>query len=102
MIDAKIAGLVIVLIGTYGLMTKSNLIKQVICVNVFSIGVVLFFMGVGYVEGGEFPISSGTSSVDPIPAVLMITTLVVDVAITSVALALIIRMNQYEGGDLET
>lgn len=101
MIDAKIAGLLIVLIGMYGLMTKKNLIKQVICVNVLSLGVILFFMGVGYVEGGEFPISTGSAAVDPIPAVLMITTLVVDVAITSVALVLIIRMNRYEKGGIE-
>ncbi|ASJ10568.1 cation:proton antiporter [Thermococcus sp. P6] len=96
MISAEMAGIVIMLIGLYGLMTKRNLIKLVLSVNVVSVGLVLFFIGVGYIEGGDVPILPSETIVDPLPATLMLTTLVVDVAITSLALAIILKMRGEE------
>jgi len=95
-INAETAGIVIMLIGLYGLITKRNLIKQVLAINVISTGLVLFFVGTGYVENAEVPILPQQAVVDPLPATLMLTTLVVDVAITSLALALILRMRREE------
>lgn len=92
MISPEIAGIIIMLIGFYGLMTKENLIKLVLSINVVSVGLVLFFIGTGYIEGGDVPILPRGIIVDPLPATLMLTTLVVDVAITSLALALILKM----------
>lgn len=94
MIDSANIGIMIMLIGMYGLMVKRNLIKQLISINIISVGLVLFFVGIGYVEGGGYPIFPVEIAVDPLPAALMITTLVVDVAITSVGLAMVIRMNR--------
>jgi len=95
-INAEIAGIIIMLIGLYGLITKKNLIKQVLAINVISTGLVLFFVGTGYVRGAEVPILPQQAVVDPLPATLMLTTLVVDVAVTSLALALILRMGRDE------
>ena len=78
------------LIGLYGLISKEKPLKQVLSINVLSIGLVLFFVGAGYIEGGDFPIMP-SNPVDPLPATLMLTTLVVDVAITALALAMILR-----------
>ncbi|NJE25536.1 cation:proton antiporter [Thermococcus sp. MV5] len=96
MISPEIAGIIIMLIGFYGLMTKENLIKLVLSINVVSVGLVLFFIGTGYIEGGGVPILPRRTVVDPLPATLMLTTLVVDVAITSLALALILKMESEE------
>lgn len=96
MINAEIAGVIIMLIGLYGLLTKENLIKQVLAINIVSTGLVLFFVGTGYVEGANFAIAPNENMVDPLPSTLMLTTLVVDVAITSLALALILRMRGEE------
>ena len=96
MISPELAGIMIILIGLYGLLTKENLIKIVLSINVISIGLVLFFIGVGYVEGADVPIMPREKVVDPLPATLMLTTLVVDVAITSLALALILKMRREE------
>ncbi|WP_010477321.1 cation:proton antiporter subunit C [Thermococcus zilligii] len=93
MINAEIAGIVVMLIGLYGLISKEEPIKQVISINVVSVGLILFFVGSGYVEGGDFPVMP-SNPVDPLPATLMLTTLVVDVAITALALALILRMGR--------
>jgi len=95
-IDAETAGVIVMLIGFYGMLTKENLIKQGLAINVVSIGLVLFFVGTGYVEGANFAIAPNENMVDPLPSTLMLTTLVVDVAITSLALALILRMGREE------
>jgi len=89
-INAETAGIIVMLIGLYGLISKEKPLKQVLLINVLSIGLVLFFVGAGYVEGGDFPIMP-SDPVDPLPATLMLTTLVVDVAITALALAMILR-----------
>ncbi|AJC70812.1 MAG: cation:proton antiporter subunit C [Thermococcus sp.] len=90
MINAETAGIIVMLIGLYGLISKEKPLKQVLSINVLSIGLVLFFVGAGYIEGGDFPIMP-SNPVDPLPATLMLTTLVVDVAITALALAMILR-----------
>jgi len=95
-ISPELVGIMIILIGLYGLLTKENLIKIVLSINVISIGLILFFIGIGYVEGADVPIMPREKVVDPLPATLMLTTLVVDVAITSLALALILRMRREE------
>jgi len=91
-LNTEITGMILVLIGLYGLMTKEDLIKQVLAINIISTGVVLYFVGVGYVANGESPILPADLMVDPLPSTLMLTSLVVDVAVTAVALAIIIRI----------
>ena len=93
MISPEQAGVIIMLVGIYGLMAKREPIKLVLSINVVSLGLVLFFIGLAYSPGKDVPIMP-TDPVDPLPATLMLTTLVVDVAITSLALAIIIRMRR--------
>ncbi len=95
-VTGESAGIILVVIGLYGLMTKTDLVKQLLAVNVISTGVVLYFTNLGYVEGGEAPLISSSAMVDPLPATLMLTTLVIDVAITSFGLALIMRIREDE------
>ena len=92
MISANSTGVIIMLIGLYGLMTKSNLIKQVLSMDVTLVGVMLFFAGIGYVEGGSIPIVTSEGVVNPLPAALILPSLVVEVALTSLALLMILRM----------
>ena len=91
-LNAQLAGVILLMIGLYGLITNKNLIKQVISINVLSTGVFLFFTSLGYVAGKNAPLIMNDSMVDPLPATLMLTTLVIDVAETALALALILRM----------
>ncbi len=92
MISANSIGVIIMLIGLYGLMTKSNLIKQVLSIDITLVGVMLFFAGIGYVEGGSIPIAPGEGLVNPLPAALILPSLVVEVALTSLALLIIVRI----------
>ncbi len=95
-LNAQLAGIILLLIGLYGLITNKDLIKQVISINVLSTGVFLFFTSLGHVSGKNAPLIIHDSMVDPLPATLMLTTLVIDVAETAFALALILKMRSDE------
>ncbi|MBU7015633.1 MAG: cation:proton antiporter subunit C [Theionarchaea archaeon] len=96
-------GIVLFLIGVFGCMTQRNLIKIVLCLDIMFLGLILFFVGLGYTEGGTAPILGGYSVyVDPLPQTLMLTTVVVELSVTSLALALAIRVyEQYKTLDIE-
>ncbi|MFO7991899.1 MAG: cation:proton antiporter subunit C [Thermoplasmata archaeon] len=96
LLNAQLAGIILLLIGLYGLITNRDLIKIVISINVLSTGVFLFFTSLGHVSGGNAPLIINDSMVDPIPATLMLTTFVIDVAETAFALALILKMRSEE------
>ena len=95
--------IVLMLIGFYGIIAKSNLIKKMVGLNIFQTAIFLFFISVGAVKGGTAPIVSqemiqkGYVYVNPLPHVLILTAIVVSVATTAVALSLIIRLNKEYG-----
>jgi len=81
-------------IGVYMLVESTNLIKKVIGMNIFQTGIFLFFITAAYVEGGAAPVvhEGGGPYVSPLPHVLILTAIVVGVALTAVALALVVRI----------
>jgi len=91
--------IILMMTGLYVVMAKSNLIKKVIGLNMFQVSVIMFYISMGKVEGGTAPVISESYTVytNPIPHVLMLTAIVVGVATTAVALALIVRINEIYG-----
>ena len=89
-------GTVIILlaVGLYIMISHDNLIKKVIGLNVVQTAVILFYVSFGKVRGGTAPILDERFEVysNPLPHVLMLTAIVVGVATTAVALALIVRI----------
>ena len=83
-------------VGLYMLVESENLVKKVIGMNIFQTGIFLFFISLAYVDGGSPPIVGADAQagayVSPLPHVLILTAIVVGVALTAVALALIIRI----------
>jgi len=82
-------------IGLYGVINSSNLVKKVIGLNIFQVGIFLFFIASGYVNGAAPPLiekGAETAYASPLPHVLILTAIVVGVSLTAVALALIIRV----------
>jgi len=88
------------LIGIYGLLTQKNLIKIIVSLNVFEVGLNIFIVSVGYVKDGVAPIlssvskSSGLNFVDPLPQALVLTSIVIGVGVTALALAYARKMYQ--------
>lgn len=93
-----IAVVLFVGIGLYSVIENSNLVKKVIGMNIFQVGIFLFFVTSGYVDGAHPPIVGHGSGpyASPLPHVLILTAIVVGVSLTAVALALIVRIyNEY-------
>jgi len=87
-------GIVIVLIGIYGILTKRNIIKMVMSLYIMNSGVVLLFVSIGYIIGGQAAIFENSKKlmVDPLPQAAMLTTIVIGLGITALALALAIKI----------
>ncbi|MCU4742637.1 cation:proton antiporter subunit C [Halobacteria archaeon AArc-m2/3/4] len=89
---------VLLAIGLYMMIANENLVKKVIGVNLFQTAIFLFFVSVAYVEGGDAPIVPAETNpgellvASPLPHVIVLTAIVVGVALTAVALALIVRI----------
>ncbi|HII61207.1 cation:proton antiporter subunit C [Pyrococcus horikoshii] len=83
----EVSGLILVIIGLMGVIINKLKLKQLLSLTLMALGVVLYLVGKGAEVGEGPPLRDFTNPVDPIPSVLMLTTLVVDVAVTGLALS---------------
>ncbi|MGB1298727.1 MAG: cation:proton antiporter subunit C [Psychrobium sp.] len=85
--------------GFYVVIAANNLVKKVVGLGIFQTAVFMMYITIGKVKGGSAPIvAQGIESFsNPLPHVLILTAIVVGVATTAVALALIIRIKQAYG-----
>jgi len=90
---------VLMMIGFYMVIAHSNLIKKVVGLNVFQVSVFVFYISMGKIKGGTAPILDPSIDVysNPLPHVLILTAIVVGVATTAVALALVVRIRDAYG-----
>ena len=85
--------------GLYVVISRGNLVKKIIGLNIFQVSVIMFYVSMGKVRGGTAPIEAEGFEIysNPLPHVLMLTAIVVGVATTSLALALIVRIYEAYG-----
>lgn len=91
------AAVILYCIGFTTMLLHKNLLKKVIGMDMMDAGIYLFLAATGYIEGRVAPIVvNGVQSVDayinPIPAGLVLTGIVVSVSVTALMLALIVRL----------
>lgn len=91
-----IGAMILFVIGLYTVLTHANLIKKIIGINIMETAIFLFFVSIGYVRGGVAPIltTSGTETlfVNPLPAAMILTGIVVAVSITAFSLSIVIKI----------
>jgi multicomponent Na+:H+ antiporter subunit C len=89
----------VMLIGLYTVISHDNLVKKLIGLTVFQVGVFLFFISLGKVDGGTAPIIAADAETysHPLPQVLILTAIVVGVATLAVGLALTVRIFEAYG-----
>ncbi len=82
--------------GFYIVISRGNLIKKVIGLNIFQTSVFLLYITIGKVRDGTAPITADgfDTYTNPLPSVLILTAIVVGVATTAVALALVVRIRE--------
>lgn len=84
-------------VGFTTLLLHRNLIKKVIGLNIMDTATYLFLTSIGYIEGRLSPIVTEGSTdvsryINPLPAGLVLTGIVVSVSVTAVMLALTLRL----------
>ena len=95
--------IILMLVGIYGLLSQRNVIKLIAALNIFEIGLNVFIVSIGFVKDGLAPIlksnneSSAMLYVDPLPHALVLTSIVIGVGVTALALALAKKMHDKYG-----
>jgi len=91
--------IVLMMTGFYTVIARGNLIKKIIGLNIFQTSVFLLYISMGKVTGGTAPIfKQGFDTYsNPLPSVLILTAIVVGIATTAVALALVVRIREAYG-----
>lgn len=94
--------IVLMMTGFYIVIARDNLIKKLIGLSIFQTSVFLLYITIGKIAGGTAPIIAEGFDIysNPLPSVLILTAIVVGVATTAVALALVVRIHE-EYGTLE-
>lgn len=89
----------VMLVGLYVVISHGNLLKKLIGLTLFQVGVFLFFISLGKIVGGSAPIISTDIETysHPLPQVLILTAIVVGVATLAVGLALAVRVFEAYG-----
>jgi len=88
----------LLVIGLYGMLGKRNLVKKLIGMNIFQTAIFLFFIEGATKIGATVPVidpllgTAASQYVNPLPHVLILTAIVVSVATTGVALALLVTI----------
>ena len=103
--------IILMMIGLYAIISKNNLVKKIVGMNIFQTAIILFYVSIGSKRGATIPIiehaGHGNAAgshvihaadyINPLPHVLMLTAIVVSVATLGVALALAIKIyNLYQ------
>ena len=91
--------MVLLVIGLYGMIFKKNLVKKIIGMSIFQVAIILFFVASASKWSATVPVlehgihgEALVQYINPLPHTLMLTAIVVGVATSGVAFALIIRI----------
>ena len=101
------AAVILFAVGFATLLLHRNLFKKIIGLNIMDTATYLFLTSIGYIGGRTAPIivdgnTNMNSYVNPLPAGLVLTGIVVSVSVTAVMLSLTIRLYQrYHTLDLD-
>ena len=93
----EMAAMILFGIGFTTLLLQKNLIKKIIGFSMMDAAIYLFLAAKGYIEGRKAPIvvngvTQMEAYINPIPAGLVLTGIVVSVSVTAVMLALTVRL----------
>ncbi len=91
--------ILLMMIGFFAVITQSNLVKKMVGLIIFQTSVLLFYISLGKIDGGQAPIITDEKLLytNPLPHVLMLTAIVVGVSVLAVGLAIIVRIKESYG-----
>ena len=94
------SGLMLILIGIWGMLTQRNMIRMIIGFSLTDTGIHMVMVSIGYVTGGTAPIINDAVPmadavnrvVDPVPSALVLTAIVIGLGVTAVMRAIAVRI----------
>ena len=89
--------IILMMTGLYVVVSRGNLVKKIVGLNVFQTSVFMLYISMGKITGGTAPIFTENPQEvysNPLPHVLILTAIVVGVATTALGLALIVRIRE--------
>ena len=91
--------ILLMMVGFYIVVSRGNLVKKIVGLNVFQTSVFLLYISIGKRAGGTAPIivDGYENYSNPLPHVLILTAIVVGVATTALGLALVVRIREAYG-----
>lgn len=97
---ATLTGMLLILAGLWGMLTKKNIVKIIVGFSIIDTGIHLVMVSVGYLPGRTAPILDGAVPaaeaanrvVDPIPSALVLTAIVIGLAVTALMLTYAVRL----------
>jgi multicomponent Na+:H+ antiporter subunit C len=95
-------GLLLVLLGLWGMLTQKNLIKMIIGFSIVDTGSHLVIVSLGYIRGNTAPIlndavpqaEAAARVVDPLPSALVLTAIVIGLAVTALMLTYAVQLHR--------
>jgi multicomponent Na+:H+ antiporter subunit C len=102
-----LGGILLILIGIWGILTRKDLIRIVIAFSLLDTGTHLVLVSLGQVGRLSAPIldsdalrNAGSRAViDPLPSALVLTAIVIGVAVTALMLTFAVRMYRERGSN---
>ena len=90
--------------GLYVVVSRGNLVKKIVGLNIFQVSVFLLYISMGKVSGGTAPILPDDAPAqlvsNPLPQVLILTAIVVGISTTALGLGIVVRIKE-EYGSIE-
>ncbi|MDP9810919.1 multicomponent Na+:H+ antiporter subunit C [Rhizobium tibeticum] len=94
-------GFLLVLIGFWGMLRHRNILRIIIGFSLIDTGMHIVLVATGYVRGGTAPIvdealsvsDASAHAVDPVPAALVVTAIVIGFSVTAIMLSFAIRLH---------
>lgn len=91
---------VLMMTGLYVTVSRGNLVKKIVGLNIFQTSVFMLYISMGKIIGGTAPILIDDPDAvysNPLPHVLILTAIVVGIATTALGLALVVRIRETYG-----
>ncbi len=92
-------GLVLILVGLYGALTRRDLVRLLLGFSVLNTGIHMVLVAIGNIAGRSAPIldaavqgDPAAQVVDPLPQALVLTAIVIGLAVTALLLAFAVRL----------
>ena len=90
----EISSVIVFFVGFYGLISSKNIIKSIASISIMDMGVIVFFLGLGFEDGMKPPIGQVLENVaDPLPQALVLTAIVIGVTVTAINLTMLISIS---------